>query len=137
MSDVWQDLGQRGRPSWFIRNGMWLMLLWTCTLFVVAASLPFGNIVTAPVRFRSPTVASGTVPRNVAETIHPPQQVTVLVGEREIAATITEMLPPDGDRASLRLRTAQPVPAQASGTVSIRLPRSPLLSQLLGSAIPK
>lgn len=79
------------------------------------------------------TTAVIFVPRSAATSIRPPQAAIVEAGGRRVAATITAVLPGEGDRVPLRVAVSAALPPDARGTVSIRLERSHLLPQLLKS----
>ncbi|HEX7680061.1 MAG TPA: hypothetical protein VF713_18165 [Thermoanaerobaculia bacterium] len=79
------------------------------------------------------TTAVILVTRSAALSIRPPQAAIVETGGRRIAATITAVLPAEGDRVPLRVAVSSPLPPGARGTVSIVLERSHLLPQLLKS----
>ena len=79
------------------------------------------------------TTAVILVTRSAASSIRPPQAAIVEVGGRRIAATITAVLPGEGELVPVRVAVSSALPPDVRGTVSIRLERSHLLPQLLKS----
>ena len=49
-----QELGQRTRPPWLVRHGIWFVLAGTAALFVAGAVVRYNRVVTAPLRAAGP-----------------------------------------------------------------------------------